>query len=263
MTKILITGSTDGIGRRAAVALAATGHDVVVHGRSATKLADAGAEVEGAASTPVAAVQADLSTVHGTRSFIADLRRDHADLDVVVNNAGVFRSDTPISDDGWDLRFAVNTVAPYLLTAALIDSLPDTGRIVNLSSAAQAPVDLDGLTSGVALDQQLTYAQSKLALTMFSMELGRRRAADGPMIVAVNPGSLLATRMVHEGYGIAGNDVNIGTDILVRSAVGDDFATAGGRYFDNDARRFGDPHPDAMDSARCSALLEALDSLLA
>ena len=83
------------------------------------------------------------------------------------------------------------------------------------------------------------------------------------MIVAVNPGSLLASKMVQEGFGVAGGDIGIGADILVRAALSEEFATATGQYFDNDAGRFGPPHPEALDAAKADALLRVMDSILA
>ncbi|MGI9616232.1 MAG: hypothetical protein ACR2QO_25175, partial [Acidimicrobiales bacterium] len=106
------------------------------------------------------------------------------------------------------------------------------------------------------------YAQSKLALTMWSRHLADQIGHDGPAIIAVNPGSLLATKMVKEGYGIAGNDLRIGVDILVRASLSDEFAEATGRYFDNDAGRFGQPHPDALDPNKNAAVVAAIDDVV-
>ena len=84
----------------------------------------------------------------------------------------------------------------------------------------------------------------------------------GPLVVAVNPGSLLATRMVTEGFGIAGSDVSIGADILCRAALSDEFASANGLYFDNDTKRFADPHTDALDEHKSSAVVQAIEAVL-
>ncbi len=141
--------------------------------------------------------------------------------------------------------------------------LTSTSRVLNQSSAAQAPVDLEALTGRVQLADMAAYAQSKLALTAWSRHLALEVGDSGPSVIAINPGSLLATTMVKEGFGVEGNDINIGVDILVRAALSDEFAAASGTYYDNDARRFADPHPDALDPALTAAVVQAIDAILA
>ena len=82
------------------------------------------------------------------------------------------------------------------------------------------------------------------------------------MVVSVNPGSLLATKMVKEGFGMAGSDMSIGVDILVRAALADEFANASGQYFDNDAGRFASPHPDALDPKTTKAVVLEIERLV-
>ena len=261
---ILVTGSTDGIGLEAAKLLAADGHKLILHGRSEAKLAAATQAVRDAAPTAeIGGEIADLSDLDHVRSLAQRVSDGYGVLDVVINNAGVLRTGTPTPAGTIDVRFMVNTIAPYLLTRELLPTVSPTGRVVNLSSAAQAPVDPAALTGSVQLDEQNAYAQSKLGLTMWSIQLGVDMGEHGPVIVAVNPGSLLATKMVKEGYGIAGHDIAIGAGILVRAAVGADFATATGTYFDNDAGRFADPHPDALDSSKRKALIELVETVIA
>ena len=96
---------------------------------------------------------------------------------------------------------------------------------------------------------------------MWSAQLGRTIGEDGPVLVAVNPGSMLGTNMVQEGFGVAGNDVRIGSDILTRAATSDEFASARGAYFDNDAGRFAEPHPDAEDPKKCEAIVEVIEQV--
>jgi NAD(P)-dependent dehydrogenase (short-subunit alcohol dehydrogenase family) len=106
------------------------------------------------------------------------------------------------------------------------------------------------------------YAQSKLALTIWSRELAKQ-LPDGLVVVAVNPGSLLASKMVKEGFGVAGNDLSIGADILDRAALSDEFASASGKYFDNDAGRFAEPHADALDPQKSEKLMDVIEDVLA
>ncbi len=157
----------------------------------------------------------------------------------MINNAGVYKVSEVTTSDNLDVRFVVNTIAPYLLTQKLIPLFDATGRIVNLSSAAQSTVDLDALISSSA-----------------------GKLDNGPAVLPVNPASFLGSKLVKEAYGVDGNDLAIGTDILCRAALSDDFADASGQYFDNDSGLFKAPHADASNPEKNRKLVEALDRLL-
>ena len=255
---ILITGSTDGIGLETAKLLAAKGHRILLHGRNPEKLETAAKAVD--ADTDI--YVADLSRIEDVKSLVAAIARDHPTLDVLINNAGIFKTSKPLTPEGLDIRFVVNTIAPYMLTRRLLPSMKHDGRVINLSSAAQAPVNIRALHGGERLSDMEAYAQSKLALTMWSSAMAKD-LPDGPMIVAVNPGSLLASKMVKEGFGVAGNSLSIGAEILCRAALSDEFAAATGKYFDNDAGAFGEPHPDALDPAKVRDVIEAIEQIQA
>jgi len=107
------------------------------------------------------------------------------------------------------------------------------------------------------------YAQSKLAITMWSRTMALALGDDGPAIVAVNPGSLLNTNMVKEAFGATNNDIGIGAKILVRAALSDEFGTASGLYFDNDAGQFAPPHADALDSQKSQEIVDGIEAVLA
>ena len=262
MSTIMITGATDGIGLETAKHLATLDHRLVLHGRNPSRLDDARRAVETQRDGSVVALAlGDLSKLADVDA-LADAVADRG-IDVLINNAGVYHTNTPITDDGLDVRFVVNTIAPYRLTRRLLSTLPTGGRVVNLSSAAQARVDLDALAGRRRLDHGAAYAQSKLALTMWTRHLAGEIGDTGPIIVAVNPGSLLATKMVKEGFGVAGNDISIGVDILTRAATAGEFADATGRYYDNDTRRFANPHPDALDPARNAVVVERMEQVIA
>ena len=192
----------------------------------------------------------------------ASIKKQHSTLDVLINNAGVFKTPNPITSDSYDVRFIVNTVAPYLLTKLLLDVIPTSGRVVNLSSAAQSPVDLKALLGRKILTDSEAYAQSKLGITMWSFALASAITGEGPAIIAVNPASLLASKMVKEAYGTDGNDLGIGADILRRAAIDEEFSAASGRYFDNDRGDFANPHSDVLDVAKNQSLVSAMDKLI-
>lgn len=261
---ILVTGSTDGIGLETAKKLFALGHTVLLHGRSSKKLEAAERSLGSAAGGGhVERFEADLSDLTEVEALASAVSERHPSLDVLINNAGVFNVPEPRTRDGLDVRFVVNTVAPYLLTKRLLPLLGDGGRVVNLSSAAQAPVSLDALKGQASLSDSAAYAQSKLALTAWSLEMARQLAGTGPVVVAVNPGSLLGTKMVKEAYGRDGADIGIGAGILVRAALSDEFATASGTYFDNDSGRFAPPHPDATNHQKAAAIVANIEAILA
>ena len=260
---ILITGATDGLGLATALQLASRGHHMLLHGRNPTKLAAAEEAVRAAGGGgDVATFVADLSRLADTESLATAVREKHTQLDVLLNNAGVFKTSATVTPDGLDARFAVNAISPFLLTQRLLPLLGRSGRVVNVSSAAQAPVDPDALAGRVPVSDGAAYAQSKLALTMWSHHLAST-LPEGPVVIAVNPGSLLATKMVKEGYGIDGSDIGIGADILTRMAIDDDFASASGTYYDNDTGRFARPHPDALDLTKALALTDQIAAIIA
>ncbi len=258
MTKtILITGSTDGIGLLTAKKLAAAGHKVLLHGRSVSKLESAAAAVGGDVETYVA----DLSDLSAVRDLAESVRAKHHKLDVLINNAGVLKAPQSDLENGQDIRFVVNTLAPYLLTELLLPIIPADGRVVNLSSAAQAPVNIKAMQGNVPLADMEAYAQSKLAITIWTQDWAKSRA-ETPVIVAVNPGSLLASKMVKEGFGVSGNDMSIGADILIEAALGERFADASGAYFDNDSGAFANPHAAARDKNHVADVMTTIRDLI-
>lgn len=260
---LLITGATDGIGLATAQTLVAQGHTVLIHGRNAAKLSEVQktlTALPGAGS--VESFVADLSRLAEVEALAKAVCAQHKSLDVLINNAGVLKTPQTRTPEGLDVRFVVNTLAPYLLTQRLLPRFNAGSRVVNLSSAAQAPVDLEALAGRTRLGDMPAYAQSKLAITMWSRQMAIALGGKGPMVVSVNPGSLLATKMVKEGFGVAGSDIRIGADILVRAALSDDFAQATGQYFDNDTGRFAEPHPDALDPRKAAQLVQAIEALL-
>ncbi len=261
---ILITGATDGIGLETARMLVSLGHNVLLHGRSQAKLENVERTLsEVMDGGRVESYMADLSRLAEVTALARAVAEKHAKLDGLVNNAGVFKAPDPITPDGLDVRFAVNTIAPYLLTKRLLPLIELSGRVINLSSAAQAPVDPEALAGRVKLGDGMAYAQSKLAITMWSRRMANALKGDGPAIIAVNPGSMLGSKMVKEAYGVAGGDLRIGAEILARATLSDEFADASGKYFDNDTGRFASPHPDARNAKKCEAVVHAIEAVLA
>lgn len=263
---ILITGSTDGIGYETAKLLVGQGHHVLLHGRSQTKLEKVSAELSALtneSSAQVESYQADLSNFDEVKKLASAILKNHTSLDVLVNNAGILKTSSPITSSGLDVRFVVNTLSPYLLTRLLLPIMNNHGRVVNLSSAAQAPINLEALSGNVKLhDHMAAYAQSKLAITIWTQSLAHELKNNGPSIIAVNPGSLLASKMVKEGFGLPGNDLAIGANILIEAALSDRFSNVSGQYFDNDIAQFSMAHPDAQNVKTCERVMLKIHDLL-
>lgn len=276
MKTILFTGATDGIGLAAVQQLVAKGHKVLIHGRSPSKLKTV-ADQLGLGSKDDQIFVADLSDLKQVYQMAKDVKDKHDIIDVLVNNAGVFKlppDAVTTNKDGMDLRFAVNTVAPYILTKELLTLIPNHGRVINLSSAAQAPVDVtqalpsDGIKKPARFDNDFAaYAQSKLGIIMWTNVFAASAANASSKIVfaSLNPASMIGTKMVREGFGVEGKSLDVGADILVEASVGKkfgDFHKANGKYFDNDRGQFGSPHPGALDVAQNEMFVQAMDEWL-
>jgi NAD(P)-dependent dehydrogenase (short-subunit alcohol dehydrogenase family) len=150
-----------------------------------------------------------------------------------------------------------------LLTQRLLPLLGISGRVINVSSAAQSAVDIEALIGQVKLSDSTAYAQSKLAITMWSYSMALALKDGGPAIVAVNPGSMLGSKMVKQAFGVAGGDIRIGSEILTRAALSDEFAVASGQYFDNDSGQFASPHPDALNPKKSQEIVRVIETILA
>ena len=259
---ILITGATDGIGFETAKRLAAQGHDLLIHGRNPDKLSAVKAKLANIAEVGrIESYRADFAKLSDVEAMADAILADHSQIDIVINNAGVYKTRQPRLDNGFDTRFVVNLLAPITLTMRLLSIIPKAGRIINLSSAAQAPVNLSALRGETELGDMPAYAQSKLAFTMWTRHMANTYP-EGPLFSAVNPGSLLNTNMVKDGWGGSDNDISIGVDILTRAALSEEFEGHSGDYFDNDSGRFAPPHPDGLDKGKINALISVIDEVL-
>ncbi|MBW1297588.1 SDR family NAD(P)-dependent oxidoreductase [Aquimarina litoralis] len=263
MKTILITGSTDGIGKLTAIELAKLGHTVLVHGRNAEKLKNTILEIqEITANKNTNGFLADLSDLNSVEKMALQIQKEVSHIDVLINNAGVFKSKISSNENGIDIRFVVNYLAPFLLTKKLIPLLQKgtSPRIINLSSAAQSIVSLDALSGTIQLSEQEAYAQSKLALTMWSFYLAQE--SKNLNVIAVNPGSLLNTRMVQEAYGKHWAPAEKGVQILYDLATSEKYQDSSGKYFDNDKGFFSQAHPDAYDKNKINELITSTNLIL-
>lgn len=232
---ILVTGATDGLGRGVAAELARRGATVLLHGRSAERGEQTLAELRRATgSERLRLYLADLSSLAEVRRLAQEIESDHDRLDVLVNNAGIIADERALSQDGYELTFAVNHLSHFLLTALLLPLLRRSApaRIVNVASIGQRPIDFDDVMLERGYDGFGAYAQSKLAQIMFSFELAERLGGEGVTVNALHPATLMETKMVRQSFGRARTSVEEGVEAVVRLAVAQDVEGVSGRYFD-------------------------------
>ncbi|MCO5996410.1 SDR family NAD(P)-dependent oxidoreductase [Actinoallomurus rhizosphaericola] len=261
MTTVLITGSTAGVGRYLAGRLAERGMTVLLHGRDQGKLDKLAAETGGRPYL------ADLSSLAEVRDLAARVRADlaaeeaghpeGARLDVLINNAGVGSAGgRRITTDGHELHWAVNYLAPVLLTRLLLPALGPGSRIVNEGSLGQDVIDFDDLTMERRYTGTLAYCRSKLALAAWSFDLAAE--LDGIAVNCVHPATYMDTAMVREAGITPWSTVEEGGDAVLRLVTDE---TGTGLFFDGMTRSTA--HRDAYDPSVRRRLREVTDHALA
>jgi NAD(P)-dependent dehydrogenase (short-subunit alcohol dehydrogenase family) len=240
--RTLITGATDGLGRAAAHALASRGATVLLHGRSDTRLSDTLHEIrETTGNNRLAPYHADFSSLQQVRRLAETVRSTQERLDLLINNAGIGggsrHAPRQQSADGHELRFAVNYLAPFLLTNLLLPLLRRSApaRIINVASAGQTPIDFNDIMLKRHYDGWRAYQQSKLAQIMFTFELAARLHAAGEQGVTVNalhPATLMNTKMVTESVGYTMSTIEDGVEATLHLALSPELNGVTGAYFD-------------------------------
>ena len=238
---ILVTGATDGLGKRVAQELAARGATVLLHGRDRERLEATRQEIRRETdSETLGSYLADLSSLGKVRALAAQILSDQDRLDALVNNAGVIVRERRESEEGFELTFAVNYLAHFLLTRLLLPLLRDSApaRVVNIASAGQSPVDFGDVMLERRYDAMRAYTQSKLAQIMFTFELAGRLSGSDVSVNALHPASLMDTKMVLETFGYTMSTVQEGADATVHLAASPEVEGVTGHYFDghNEAR---------------------------
>ncbi len=272
--RVLVTGATSGLGLGTAQALAARGARLLLGARSAERGRTAVARVSETTGNPeVEFVVADLSSATEVRQLARDVQSRFDALHVLINNAGIDVGERQVTEDGLESTFAVNYVAPFLLTNALLDLLQASApaRILNVASTGYkgGKLDFDDLQSERHFSGQRAYNTSKLALVLFTYELSRRVDGTGVTVNAVDPGFVRGTEIgstLPRIYQFMGTlmqpfmaSVEKGADTIVWAASDPSLAGITGRYFKQRREVSTDAptHDDAL-AGRLWAATEAL-----
>ena len=250
---ILITGSTDGVGRHVALELATVGATVLIHGRSRERAESLLGEIRKRGNNAAAFYQADLSSLAEVRELAARVRKEHERLDALINNAGIGSrsggAQRRTSTEGYELRFAVNYLAGFLLTRLLLPLIVASApaRIVNVASAGQYSIDFEDVMLTRGYDGGRAYAQSKLAQVMFTVDLAHELEGSGVTVNCLHPATYMDTTMVREGGISPISTVDEGAAAILNLVRSPALEGRSGLYFDR--QRESRANPQAYDAA--------------
>jgi NAD(P)-dependent dehydrogenase (short-subunit alcohol dehydrogenase family) len=259
---ILITGSTDGLGREVAVALARPGTHLIVHGRNRDRGAEVVRDIEAAGGSG-RFLLADLADLAQVRALAETVLREYDRLDVLVNNAGIWlpaERGRELSRAGHELHFAVNYLSHYLLTRTLLPLLEASApaRIVNVASGAQRPIDFDDVMMERGYSDGRGYAQSKLAQVLHTFDLARRLEGTGVSVNALHPATMMNTTMVVSRGAQTRSSVEEGRDAVIHLITSPEVGTGG--YFNG--TRPARAHAQAYDEEARARLRTLSDDLV-
>jgi NAD(P)-dependent dehydrogenase (short-subunit alcohol dehydrogenase family) len=248
---VLITGSTDGVGRYVAAELAADGAKVLIHGRDTARANSLIEDIKRAGHAVPVFYQADLSSLAGTRKLADAVLADHRRLDVFVSNAGIGSMNggpaRKTSTEGYELRFAVNYLSGFLLAHLLLPLLKAAApsRIVNVASLGQHPIDFDDVMITKGYNGSRAYAQSKLSQIMFTIDLANELKGSGVTVNSLHPATYMNTTMVRAGGITPVSTVEQGGEAILHLVRGDDVADKSGLFFNG--MREAQANPQAYD----------------
>jgi NAD(P)-dependent dehydrogenase (short-subunit alcohol dehydrogenase family) len=234
MPTVLVTGATDGLGRALAARLAGEVHTVLVHARTEQRGREALGELLESADGDVRLVTGDFTSLGEVRALVDQLPDQ---LHVLVNNAGIGTAnptpDRAESADGYELRFAVNYLAAFLLTSLVRERLVASApaRIVNVASAGQAAIDFDDVMLEHGYSGVRAYGQSKLAQIMHAFDLAEELRNDGVTANALHPGTYMPTKMVHAAGTTPVSALEDGVAAVWRLAADPGLDGTTGRYY--------------------------------
>jgi NAD(P)-dependent dehydrogenase (short-subunit alcohol dehydrogenase family) len=237
----LVTGATDGLGRGVAERLAAAGLTVHLHGRDPEKLERTAAEIAAATGNDRLPTHcADFGSLEQVRRLAREVEDSTAALHVLVSNAGIGSGKPELttrqeSAEGYELRFAVNYLAGFLLIMELLPLLRRSApaRIVEVASLGQAPIDFEDPQIERGYEGSRAYAQSKLAQITFGFELAERLGPGaGVTVTSLHPATFMPTKIVLEQHGSSVDTLEEGIEATVRLAIGGDVEGVTGSFYD-------------------------------
>jgi NAD(P)-dependent dehydrogenase (short-subunit alcohol dehydrogenase family) len=257
----VITGATDGLGKGIAEELAPTGARLILHGRNEEKGQAVLEKLRPRATGELEWRLADFASLDDVRGLVDELL-DEQRIDALVNNAGIGTAGPrEESEDGYELTFQVNYLAPFLLTRRLLPLIKSSApsRIVIVSSAGQAPIDFDD----VMLEEHYTgvqaYCQSKLALVMLTFDLAEELEGSGVTANCLHPGTYMPTNMVRTAGINPVTPLEDGVAATLRLIVSPEVDGVNGHYFNGTAEDA--PHPQAEDPDARRRLRELSEEL--
>ncbi len=231
---ILISGSTDGIGKQTALMIAGEGHRVIIHGRNRQRCRETVREIRSlTANEAVEMICGDLSSLADIHRMSEELHQKYERLDVLINNAGVFEKKRRLTADGLEMTFAVNHLAVFLLTGLTLDLLKHSvpSRIVVVSSMAHAAsIDFNNLQGEQGYSGYAAYSLSKLANILFTFELARRLNKNEITVNCLHPG-VIRTKLLQAGWGNGGASTAEGAKTSVYLALSPQVEGVSGKYF--------------------------------
>lgn len=234
---VLITGSTDGIGKQTAHDIANYGATVLVHGRDSSRVESTVEQIKKETKNiNIKAFVADFASLDEVRKLAAEIREKQPGINILINNAGIFMRKRQITTDNFETTFQVNHLAPFLLTNLILDLLKNNSpaRIINVSSDTHRSSNMDfgNLQGERHYNGYEAYSLSKLANVLFTIELAEKLNGTGVTVNALHPGGI-GTKLLHEGWGGGGASVKIGAETPVYLAVSEDVKNISGKYFVN------------------------------
>jgi NAD(P)-dependent dehydrogenase (short-subunit alcohol dehydrogenase family) len=244
---IVITGATDGLGKGIASELAPTGARLILHGRDEEKGRALLDELRPRATGELEWRLAHFRSLDEVRGLADELLEEER-IDVLVNNAGIGTAGPrEESEDGYELTFQVNYLAPFLLTRRLLPLIKSTApsRIVNVSSAGQTPIDFDDVMLEESYSGFQAYCQSKLALVMLTFDLAEELEGSGVTANCLHPGTYMPTNMVRAAGVEPVTPLEEGVEATMRLITSPEVDGVNGHYFDGTSESA--PHPQAED----------------
>jgi NAD(P)-dependent dehydrogenase (short-subunit alcohol dehydrogenase family) len=233
----LVTGSTDGVGRLVASQVANSGAHVFIHGRNAERGQGLVDEIRTAGRGSALFLAADFSSLAEVRRLADVIRQERDRVDVLINNAGIGSAGASgkreISQDGYELRFAVNYLAGFLLTRLLLPLLiaGEPARIVNVSSLGQHPIDFDDVMLTRGYSGSHAYAQSKLAQIMFTFDLAGELRPATITANCLHPATYMATTMVRQSGVTPISTVEEGAEAILNLAGSEALKAHSGEFY--------------------------------